>query len=96
MPVKSISFSNTPLERCKDNYDEGYGKIGSKNTEAPFACSRFFVSNMKSLVIQARAGLFDEIIEANKCGEIVIESIVREIKCISAHPQEAYLAIAGT
>lgn len=33
MPVKSISFSNTPLERCKDNYDEGYGKIGSKNTE---------------------------------------------------------------
>lgn len=86
MPVMSISFANTPPEKCKDNYDEGYEKIGVKNTEPPFACSWFFVSNMQAMVIQARAGLFDEIVEQNKCGEIVIESIVLEIKCIAVHP----------
>lgn len=41
---------------------------------------------MQAMVIQARAGLFDEIVEQNKCGEIVIESIVLEIKCIAVHP----------
>jgi WD40 repeat protein len=40
--------------------------------------------------------LFDEIVETNKCGEIIIESIVHDIRCISVHPQESYLAIAGT
>jgi len=41
---------------------------------------------MKAMIIQARAGLFDEINDLNKCGEIIIESIVHPIKCISVHP----------
>jgi hypothetical protein len=51
LPVMSISFSNTHPERVKDVYDEGYEKIGVKNQESSFACSKFFVSNMKALII---------------------------------------------